>query len=163
MDKEIATSWYRQPWAWFAFLIPAATIVAGIYTLLIATRNADTLVVDDYYKEGLAINQVINKQQKARALEITASLSFDADGLVRVKLNSVNNHQINELELHLIHATLANQDQTVPLAIGTNATFVGKVTPISQGKWIVNLEPSSRDWRLSGNFYFPTDRRIELR
>ena len=44
---------------------PFAVIVAGLFTAWLAVTRADPLVVDNYYKEGLAINQVIARDQAA--------------------------------------------------------------------------------------------------
>ena len=35
---------------------PAAVIVAGVYTTILAFSSTDGLVADDYYKQGLMIN-----------------------------------------------------------------------------------------------------------
>ena len=47
--------WYRHGWVWFLAGIPASAIIAGSITIWIAVSTADSLVADDYYKEGLAI------------------------------------------------------------------------------------------------------------
>jgi hypothetical protein len=51
--------WYREPWPWILMAGPFTVIVAGLFTAWLAVTRADPLVVDNYYKEGLAINQVI--------------------------------------------------------------------------------------------------------
>ena len=68
--------WYRQFWPWFLILLPASVVVAGLSTLYIANRHADDLVVDDYYKDGLAINRQLEKKQRANVLGITAQLTI---------------------------------------------------------------------------------------
>ena len=57
--------WYREPWPWILMAGPFAVIVAGLFTAWMAVTRADPLVVDNYYKEGLAINQVIERDQAA--------------------------------------------------------------------------------------------------
>ena len=162
-DRGVVTTWYRQPWAWFVILLPLLTVVAGLTTVYIAFRNVDPLVSDEYYKEGLAINQVIDKQKNARALTLSAALSFDADNWVKVKLDAKNASAISELRLHLIHSTLADQDQFISLAKAPDGSYVGRSTAISKGKWIVDLEPTNGKWRLSEAFYFPADAPVLLR
>ena len=49
--------WYRQFWPWFLIALPACVVIAAIATALIASRHADDLVADSYYKDGLAINR----------------------------------------------------------------------------------------------------------
>src|SRR5574340_668345 len=69
MTKRIFRSkpWYREPWPWFLMSLPAVAVAAGLTTAWIAFKTADGLVVGDYYKEGLAINQTLERDDAARA------------------------------------------------------------------------------------------------
>ena len=60
--------WYREPWPWILMAPPAAAVIAGAATVWIAVGSADGLVADDYYKRGLAINQVLALNNGAWAL-----------------------------------------------------------------------------------------------
>lgn len=53
MSTTHTSVWYREPWAVFAFAIPAATIVAGIITIWIAANGADTRVSDSVNRFGI--------------------------------------------------------------------------------------------------------------
>ena len=55
--------WYREPWPWILMSVPATAVVAGIITLWLAVSSADGLVAEDYYKQGLAINRVIEREE----------------------------------------------------------------------------------------------------
>lgn len=44
-------------------LMPATAIVAGFITLWLAITSYDGLVADDYYKQGLAINQTLARER----------------------------------------------------------------------------------------------------
>ena len=69
--------WYRQFWPWFIIALPASVVVAGLITVFIAFRHADTLVNDNYYKDGLAINQTLAQDTRARELGVEATIDFD--------------------------------------------------------------------------------------
>ena len=56
--------WYRHPYLWLAMLLPASAVVAGLVTLYIAIVNADSPVVDEWYKEGRGINRSMEQHQK---------------------------------------------------------------------------------------------------
>ena len=71
--------WYKHFWPWFLMALPAAVVVAGLSTAYIANRHADDLVVDDYYKDGLAINVQLAKKQRAAELGLSARLHFSED------------------------------------------------------------------------------------
>ena len=65
MDSQ---PWYRQFWPWFLIALPATVVVAGLTTWWIAAHKADSLVVDDYYKEGLAINRRCGSSSRIRSM-----------------------------------------------------------------------------------------------
>ena len=90
MSTEAAPRpWHREPWPWILMAGPAIVVVAGIATTVLAVSSSDGLVADDYYKQGLAINRVIERDARARALGIAAQVTFneERDG-VRVMLAS---------------------------------------------------------------------------
>ena len=39
--------WYREPWPWVAIAIPAAAVLMGVTTLILAISNPDPLTVDE--------------------------------------------------------------------------------------------------------------------
>ncbi len=49
-----AVPWYRYKLVWMIIAIPAASVIAGINMIYLAVNTDDGLVVDDYYKEGMA-------------------------------------------------------------------------------------------------------------
>ena len=53
--------------------------VGGVSTLVIAVRNADSVVADDWYKRGLAINLDLERERVAADLGIAAAMSVDPD------------------------------------------------------------------------------------
>ena len=48
--------WYKEFWPWFLIAVPIITLIMGGVLLKLAISTEDSLVVDDYYKEGKAIN-----------------------------------------------------------------------------------------------------------
>ena len=60
--------WYKEPWPWFLMAGPAIVIVAGFATAWLAIISNDGLVTDDYYKQGLAINQRLQRDHHASDL-----------------------------------------------------------------------------------------------
>src|SRR3954471_16187705 len=98
--------WYREPWPWFLMSGPAAVLVAGAITSWIAFRTADGLVVEDYYKQGLAINKVLKREETAQRLGIGASIALHADRL-EVRMSGA---QPDVIFAHLAHATRAGHD-----------------------------------------------------
>ncbi len=103
--------WYKYKFVWMIIAIPAASVIAGINMIYLATTTDDGLVVDDYYKEGIAINQRLERDQHAAELGLSASLSIEQTGdLIRLNLNKGQLTQHPESPtLHLQHVTQAEQ------------------------------------------------------
>ena len=59
------TPWYRQAWPWFLISLPATAVVAGLITFYLAARGWDGPVANDYYKQGLAINEELTRSNRA--------------------------------------------------------------------------------------------------
>ena len=57
--------WYKDRWPWILIAGPATVVVAGFITLWMAVVSDDGLVTDDYYKQGLAINQTLARANDA--------------------------------------------------------------------------------------------------
>ena len=55
--NENQPPWYKQLWPWLLISLPASAVFGGIATFILAVNSPNALVADDYYKQGLAINQ----------------------------------------------------------------------------------------------------------
>lgn len=154
--------WYREPWPWLLMLAPAAAVAVGVVMVVLGLRTDDGLVVDDYYKRGLAINQVLDRESRAAALGLQATLSFNPQGdQVRVLL-SAGGAPTAPTTLRLLHPTRVGQDQTVALAPGAGGVLEGVLAPVSPGTWRLVLEDAAGQWRLAGEWR-TTDRQVTLR
>lgn len=154
---EAIRPWYRQFWPWFLIALPATSVVAGLTTLAIAIRNQDSLVRDDWYKDGKAINQSIARDAKATELGITANLEMDnVTGDVFVTLSGQKALPATELvTLTLSHPTLADQDQTVALTVRADGKYQGALSHGLKGPHYIEL--GTQEWRLRSSRDFPLD------
>jgi len=81
--------WYRHPWPWLLMAGPFIVVVAGLVTAYLAVVSNDGLVDDDYYKQGLAVNQISARDQRAAALALQAEVMRGADGAqIRILLRA---------------------------------------------------------------------------
>ena len=141
--------WYREPWPWILMAGPAVVVVAGLFTAWLAVRSNDGLVVDDYYKQGLAINRTLRRSDAAAHLGIQAELRL-VNGHVRVLLSGAGG---DALGLQLVHPTRAGMDQHIKLRMVRPGLYEGELAPAHAGRWHVVLE--QRDWRLTGDWLLP--------
>jgi hypothetical protein len=153
--------WYRQPWPWILISLPATSVVLGMVLLYFAITTADGLVVDDYYRQGRAIDQTMARSVHAAELGLVADVKFRSDRLT-VRLSSAEGVSLpTSLIATIAHPTRSGKDQSVVL-IGRGGEFSGAVKPLTTGRWLVQLEDEARTWRLRGAVYLPTDTQVTI-
>jgi len=149
VGKDEARPWYREPWIWFLISGPAVAVVGGFVTLGIALATDDGLVADDYYKQGLAVNQVLRRDARARELQLAATVTLTGPG-VRVTLRGTGEHSA-ELRLQLVHPTRSGRDQVVALR-ASGEVYEGGSIPLNGEPRLLVLEDAQSTWRLTGSW-----------
>jgi hypothetical protein len=150
LTARAAGPWYREPWPWLLMLGPALVIVAGSYTLWLAVSTSDGLVADDYYKQGLAINRRLARDDAAARLGLAATVHAEG-GAIAVRLTHNPGLGVTwpaTLTLTLLHPTRAGLDQSIVLARSAEGDYEGRMAALAPGRWNVAIE--YRDWRLTG-------------
>ncbi len=149
-----AQRWYREPWPWILMSGPAIVVVAGIFTAYLAIVSNDGLVDDDYYKQGLAVNQSMARNQKAVDLGVAAEVVPGNDGtMLRVFLRARDGVSLPEaLSLKFAHPTRSGVDQKLVLRADGAGFYAGKLDAPISGRWHVALEDDKQDWRLVGDW-----------
>lgn len=149
--------WYRHRWPWLFMSGPAIVVVAGVITMVIAFRTSDGLVEDDYYKQGLAINKMLERDAGARAMGLGATVRFGAgNGRVRVAIDS-GDTGAGALRLKLLHPTRAGLDQVVDLVQIAPGLWEGALTPPARGLWRLQLDTPDGGWRIGGDWQSGAD------
>ncbi len=141
--------WYRHRWPWLLAIAPAAALIGGIATLWLAVTTADSMVVDDYYREGRAINQQLARDRQASALGLSATLSGAGRGTIELALAA--RHGAGwppQLTLRVIHATRAELDATHLLQHAGDGRYRAAGSLPADGRWLVQVEDPGRSWRL---------------
>jgi hypothetical protein len=144
MTNFAARPWYREPWPWLLMAAPAAAVIAGAITLWLALGTFDGLVAEDYYKQGLAINQDLRREEAARARGIEASVTL-ADARLEVRLTGP---APAELRARLVHATRSGHDMQLTLARKAQGEYEAPLPPLPAGRWQLVLEDAGREWRI---------------
>ena len=155
--------WYKHKLVWMIIAIPAASVIAGINMIYLAVNTDDGLVVDDYYKEGMAINQSLQRDKTAAELGLTARLTVEESGdMVRLNFNKGSLTEYPEqLTLHLQHATHAGHDQIISLVRAPQDQYIGYLQhTIREGVWHIIL--STEEWRLVNRVHWQNGLNIYL-
>jgi hypothetical protein len=154
LSAPTSKPWYREPWPWFLISLPATAVIAGVATVWIAATSADGLVVGDYYKAGLAINQTLARDDAAHALALTATLQHD-DGVLALTLAGRLQAYPDRLNLTLVHPTRQGQDQMLAFSHAGGGHYRTSLPAMPAGKWHARLADAAATWRLSGVLHTP--------
>ena len=160
MEKHPAP-WYKHRWPWLLMAGPAAVLIAGFITMWISFSGADALVVDDYYKQGKAINQDLRRDRIASSLGLKLSLRYDAaTGTLRGQLNGAKDS--SPLTLLLVHPTVPAKDMRLLATPDQSGVFSVALPLLERAHWQVQMEDAARTWRLHGDWAWPQQRNIDI-
>lgn len=158
MTKNIdikSIPWFKNPMVWMVIFFPSLAVVAGISTIFIAINTEDGLVVDDYYKNGLQINQVIKYDKRAKEIGLSAFVDTNTNtGEILVSMDASAELELQpEITFKLIHRTRSGLDQFTTLSqIGNSPDYRGYIKPpVIEGRWAIQII-SKGNWRLKQNF-----------
>jgi len=143
-----ARRWFQEPLVWLVVSFPLAAVVGGFWTLWLAVRSADGLVVDDYYRQGLAINRELARDDRSRALGLSAQVGLTSTRL-DLQLRATDAARLPaQLLVQLIHPTRQGLDRRLLLTATAPGTYGSALTPpLAPGAWHLVLEQA--DWRLA--------------
>lgn len=155
--------WHKEPWPWILMAGPAIVVVAGVITLWLAITSNDGLVTDDYYKQGLAVNQSLDRQRQAANLGLYADLMRSGTSL-RLLLRSEDLAMTlpKELTLKLAHPTRSGQDQLVQMKAEGQGFYSGQLSTDIVGRWLLSIEDPAGKWRLHGDWKMDSQDQIQL-
>lgn len=145
--------WYRQTWPWLLMLMPAIALFGGLATFWLAATTNNALVVDDYYREGKAINLQLARDTAATTLGLAATLRRGTDGRPVLELAAAAGTTVPAaLILRVVHATRAELDQTYRLSADATGRYrADSGTLPAAGRWNLMIEDPARVWRLSAS------------
>ena len=163
MSEEDAKPWYRQFWPWFIICLPASAVIASLYTVSLAVRTTDSLVVTSEDGMDIVTERHLSAERRARDLGLRARLQIDptSGALLVTVVASKPVEWPKTLELLLSHPTLAHRDRAVMMTAALpdadgNPTWSGHLLDVPGGRWYVVLNDGD-NWRLNGSWSGSTD------
>lgn len=166
MKSDLDTEkWYKQFWPWFLIFLPMTAVVGSMFTIKLAVTDSDGLVKDDYYKQGLAMNQDLARKKTAEDLGVLAQGTINADaGSLLFALNDAAVGHHNELSLSMIHPTRSDNDMTILLSSSDFKNYSGTIPQaIKPGYWWIRLSPVNDSWYIEGRIRLPEDQIVHLK
>ena len=162
LSTSQTTPWFRQFWPWFLISLPATAVIACIITIVIAVQNQPRLVNDNYYLEGLSINERLKQQQQAVELSVTANLLFaEQTGKISLYLNG-DGVTPEKLFLSILAPGDTQLDQNFILEKVNQRLFSGALKIQPKGRFYVSLEPDHRDWLLLDEIILPSQDTVVI-
>lgn len=162
-----ALRWYKQFWPWALIALPAVVIVASVITIVIAVRSADSLVVDDYYKQGLGINLALAAQQEAARLQLYARANISGSPpALNLSLRGELTTPPAELILLLAHPARAEQDIKLILVRSPDGVYSSQWPAALQAapavRWRAVLQNMDHSWTISTDISLPDETQFEF-
>ena len=157
---SLQAAWYRHRWPWVLIAVPFASVLFGMVMIGTANLYTDDVVVDTYYKDGQAINQLLELDHTAQALGLQASLHHDSrSGDTTIGLRGT---QEQWLQLSVYHVTDSAQDFSVQLQPNGEGSYSSRDSRLaalfsSRGIWYLELRGVDNDWRLRQRIETPIE------
>ena len=155
MDTVPKKAWYKEPYVWLIIFFPAVAVVGGMITIYIAVSTSDGLVVDDYYKQGLEINQTLEREKAAKQHGLKANVYFDEENKsIRLSFTKETIYHLpTQVTLNLTHRTRSGFDKEIVLPKISENEYYAPLPSVEEGNW--NIDLSADDWRLVGTAHLP--------
>ncbi|PRC93476.1 FixH family protein [Solimicrobium silvestre] len=156
--------WYKHLWPWLLMAGPFLVVIAASYTGWIAFTRQDAMVVDDYYKQGNAINKDLRRDAAATNLGLTLNASYDAaQGKLHGRLLSFGQPIAGKVIIQLSHATQPEKDRQLEAQADQRGEFEAELPALDLGRWEMSVGDEKHTWRLTGTWMWPQQRTIDLK
>lgn len=119
MNTPQIRKWYGYGWVWFVLLIPFSAVLFGIFMIIAATQYPDDTVVDNYYKEGLAINKKFSTRSSGYSVNV-----YRSDQELKTMIFDFIPSVKGAVRLNVFHVTNKTKDMSVVLSQDSDGTLV---------------------------------------
>ena len=167
MTEHDTKPWYRQFWPWFIIALPASAVIASLYTLSLAVRTTDSLVVSSDDGMDIVASRHLAAERYAAEHGLEADITIDLQsGAIRVSVSTVTAVEWPKtLQLLFSHPAFADRDRVVSMTAAMpnrdgSPVWSGHLVDVPAGRWYVVLADGDT-WRLSGGWSGASKLRLE--
>jgi len=163
MNEDTPVSpWYRQPWLWFLLIFPGAAIVWCSIAITIAINTDNSMVTDDYSKEGRGINMEIARDERAKELGLKADMAISEREITLSMDTADGRADYPYLILNLFHPTMSDRDRTIQFRAIGEGRYIANLNQPIEGRWYFDLRGPENRWRLKGESSLPSEQSLRL-
>jgi hypothetical protein len=167
-NENAPRPWFREPFVWLVIGIHLSAVIVGMVMLWLSIVSFDGLVADDYYKKGMQIDRVLDRERAAAAMQLAGEFSIgvagdssSASSLILDSRDSASEFKPPErIEVNLSYATRAGLDRSFTMIRRGQGQFDGPALSLPAGRWYVHV--GTQDWRLNGVLTIPGDHMTQL-
>jgi hypothetical protein len=158
-----AGPWYAHRWPWLLMFGPVFVICGGAFAAYLAISRPDAMVVDDYYKQGRAINQDLRRDRAASALGLSFEAHYDAAAATLTgTMRGAGQPLAAPLHIYLAHPTQPDKDRKLLVQPDAAGRFAAALPALEHTHWQVVVEGGRREWRLAHSWNWP-QQQLEIR
>lgn len=166
MSELVETKTAGKPWFWLVMAPLILSVITSLIFVYIAVVGADQRVVDDYYREGKAINHRFEADKLAIKLGVGASVRLDLEtGDAFVDLSGLDYYP-ETLSLHFSHPVKSKEDLTLAMTKVNTSRYRVELPRKISGRWYVQLSSipteTEKKWRLVGEMDLNTQQELQL-
>lgn len=158
---EDAAPWYTHRWPWLLMIGPASVLLGGGIAAWLALGNPDAMVVDDYYKQGKAINQDLRRDRVASSMQLALHLRYEG-GRLSGRIESGGGPLAAPFTIRLAHPTLPERDLALLVKPDADGRFSVPLPVLEHTHWRLVAEGNARDWRLAKSWSWPRQAQLEI-
>jgi hypothetical protein len=158
MIEQDVKPWYRQFWPWFLICLPGSAVIASLYTVSLAVRTTDSLVVSSDDGMDVVAERHLAAERQAQVLGLRAAITLDtvSGAIVATVTAESPADWPKTLDLLLSHPAFAARDRTITLTASRpdnagNPTWTGHFVDVPDGRWYLVLADGD-SWRLNGTW-----------
>lgn len=169
-QKKQKDIWYKEPWMLLVVGGPLIVVIAALATFYLAWHGEDNVLTQDYYKQGVNINNALDQDAKAVEYNMQGNIQVDpASGKVTLSLEGKTTLPDSVLLTLTSHSRNSEYEARQKITLsqinpGTYAGFIkipANSDPLSLNLWHVKIEAS--DWRLTAAWHDPLHSQLQLK